>query len=51
MLNGDTPVEGRFYDHYLNQLEDDEDDSDSEYSTSNAHESVRKDLLVYFRCS
>ena len=46
MLNGETPVEGSYLNHVINQLDEDDDGYYSDDSASNAHENVRKDILV-----
>ena len=51
ILNGDTPVDGSYREHFKNQLGEDEDGYGSDDSCSNAHENVRKDAWVLFRTS
>ena len=48
MLNGETPVEGRYYENFKEKLAEDDDESDSDDSVSNAYESVRTDAQVSF---
>lgn len=47
-LNGETPIEGSYQKHFINQLgEDDEYDSDE--SVSNVYESVREHARDLFK--
>ena len=43
MLNGDAPVDGSYFEHVLEKLNEDDSDDDFDGSVSNAHENVRKD--------
>ena len=48
MLNGETPVEGEYRQHLREKLRENDSDDDSDYSVSNAYESVRKYVWVLF---
>ena len=48
MLNGETPVEGKYRHNVIEKLGEEDDGSDSDDSVSNAYESVRTDGRVSF---
>ena len=51
ILNGDTPVDGSYREHFKDLLGEDDEGYDSDDSCSNAHENVRKDARILFGTS